>query len=59
MAEAPHERRPRMPPSRDEDRGGGGWRRFRGIGRRFWMLVALLLVLNYVTVALFAPGRER
>jgi cell division protease FtsH len=59
MAEAPHERRPRMPPSRDEDRGGGGWRAFRGIGRRFWMLVALLLVLNYVTVALFAPGRER
>jgi cell division protease FtsH len=59
MAEAPHERRPRMPPSRDEDRGGGGWRAFGGIGRRFWMLVALLLVLNYVTVALFAPGRER
>jgi cell division protease FtsH len=59
MAEAPHERRPRMPPTRDEDRGGGGWRPFRGIGRRFWMLVALLLVLNYVTVALFAPGRER
>jgi cell division protease FtsH len=48
-----------MPPSPDEDRGGGGWRGFRGIGRRFWMLVALLLVLNYVTVALFAPGRER
>jgi cell division protease FtsH len=59
MAEAPHERRPRMPPSRDQDQEGGRWRPFRGIGRRFWMLVAVLLVLNYVTVALFAPGRER
>ncbi len=48
-----------MPPSRDQDQEGGRWRPLRGIGRRFWMLVALLLVLNYVTVALFAPGRER
>jgi cell division protease FtsH len=48
-----------MPPSRDQDQEGGRWRPFRGIGRRFWMLVAVLLVLNYVTVALFAPGRER
>ncbi|HET9740758.1 MAG TPA: ATP-dependent zinc metalloprotease FtsH [Solirubrobacteraceae bacterium] len=59
MAEAPHERRPRMPPSRDQEQEGGRWRPLRGIGGRFWMLVALLLVLNYVTVALFAPGRER
>ena len=48
-----------MPPSRDQDKEGGRWRPLRGIGSRFWMLVALLLVLNYVTVALFAPGRER
>ena len=58
MAEAPHERRPRTPLPRDEEQGGR-WRPLRGIGGRFWMLLVVLLVLNYVTVALFAPGRER
>ncbi len=48
-----------MPPSRDEEQGGGRWRMMRGLGGRFWTLLVVLLVLNYVTVALFAPGRER
>jgi cell division protease FtsH len=59
MAEAPHERRPRTPLPRDEEQGGGRWRPLRGLGGRFWMLLVVLLVLNYVSVALFAPGRER
>ena len=59
MAEAPHERRPRTPLPRDDEQGGGRWRMLRGLGSRFWMLLVVLLVLNYVTVALFAPGRER
>jgi cell division protease FtsH len=57
MAEAPHERRPRMPPADGEsDKPKGFW---RNIGMRFWVLVVVLLVLNYVSVAIFAPGRER
>jgi cell division protease FtsH len=28
-----------------------------GMSRRFWLLVAVLLALNYIAVALFAPGR--
>jgi cell division protease FtsH len=58
MAEAPHERRPRMPPQRDGDGGRprGFW---RTVGMRFWVLLAVLLILNYLSVAIFAPGRER
>src|SRR5687768_18212024 len=57
MAEAPHERRPRMPIQRD---GEPPQRRsfWRTVGMRFWVLVVVLLVLNYLSVAIFAPGRE-
>ena len=26
---------------------------------RFWVIVLVLLAINYLTVALFAPGKER
>jgi cell division protease FtsH len=56
--EAPHERRPRTPLPRDSDQNKpkGFW---RSIGGRFWALVIVLLVLNYLSVAIFAPGREK
>ena len=55
--EAPHERRPRtpLPPSRD-NKPKGFW---RTVGGRFWVLVLVLLALNYLSVAIFAPGREK
>ena len=58
MAEAPHERRARTPLPRD---GGKPPQRgmMRGLGRRFWILLLVLLAVNYITVALFAPGEER
>jgi cell division protease FtsH len=59
MAEAEHERRPRTPMPREGERPqrqGGFW---RSTGGRFWMLLLVLLVLNYAIVALFAPGREQ
>src|ERR687891_535997 len=58
MAEAPHERRPRTPLPRDDDKPGRARGMLRGVGGRFWMLVLALLAINYLTVALFAPGRE-
>jgi cell division protease FtsH len=58
MAEAPHERRPRTPLPRDDDKPGRPRGFMRGIGGRFWMLVLVLLAVNYLTVALFAPGKE-
>ncbi len=56
--EAPHERRPRTPLPRDENQGKpkSFW---RSVGGRFWVLVLILLVLNYLSVAIFAPGREK
>src|SRR4051812_49058956 len=56
--EAPHERRPRTPLPRDDNQGKpkGFW---RNVGGRFWVMVFVLLVLNYAVVALFAPGREK
>ena len=56
MAEAPHERRPRMPRGDDPQKPKSF---MRSVGTRFWILLAVLLVLNYVSVAIFAPGRER
>jgi cell division protease FtsH len=32
---------------------------WRTAGMRFWVLLGVLLVLNYLSVAIFAPGRER
>jgi cell division protease FtsH len=56
MAEAPHERRPRMPRGDDPEKPKSFW---RTVGMRFWVLVVTLLVLNYLSVAIFAPGREQ
>src|SRR4051794_900411 len=66
MADSPTERRPRTPlPPRQDGKPPAGrpgnqparMPRFPG-GRTFWMIVLGLLVLNYVIMALFAPGRE-
>jgi cell division protease FtsH len=56
--EAPHERRPRTPLPRGDDQGKpkSFW---RSVGGRFWVLVLVLLALNYLSVAIFAPGREK
>jgi cell division protease FtsH len=59
MPDAPTERRPRTPlpakPGSDGKRPSGS----RFLGGRFWLLVFALLAVNYVTVALLAPGKER
>ena len=44
-----------MPSSSGDDKKGF----WRTVGTRFWVLLAVLLVLNYLSVAIFAPGRER
>jgi cell division protease FtsH len=55
--EAPHERRPRTPlPRGDDNKPKSFW---RTVGGRFWVLVLVLLALNYLSVAIFAPGREK
>jgi cell division protease FtsH len=56
--DAPHERRPRTPLPRNGD-GNKPKSFWRTVGGRFWALVLLLLVLNYLSVAIFAPGREK
>jgi cell division protease FtsH len=56
--EAPHERRPRTPLPRDENQGKRP-NFLRSMGGRFWALLVVLLVLNYLSVAIFAPGREK
>jgi cell division protease FtsH len=58
MADAPHERRPRTPLPRD-DKPPERRSFWRSVGGRFWVLVLVLLAINYATVALFAPGREQ
>src|SRR5690349_8971629 len=67
MADAPTERRPRTPLPRPTDgklpvQGGGQapqrMPRMPG-SRNFWLLILVLLVLNYVIVGLFAPGRAQ
>jgi cell division protease FtsH len=45
-----------MPPGDDQQKPKSFW---RTIGMRFWVLVVVLLVLNYLSVAIFAPGREQ
>src|SRR6201991_1920865 len=68
MAESPTERRPRTPlPPRPD--GGPPANRPGGspaprmprlpFGRTFWIVVLSLLAINYLSVALFAPGKER
>jgi cell division protease FtsH len=58
MADAPTERRARTPlPAKQAP--GGKPRAPRFFGNRFWVVVLALLAINYITVAIFAPGRER
>ena len=47
-----------MPTQRgtDDNKPKSFW---RTVGMRFWVLVLTLLVLNYISVAIFAPGREQ
>ena len=50
----------RSPPGRAARRPAArraACRAMPGMSRRFWLLVAVLLALNYIAVALFAPGR--
>ena len=57
MADAPTERRARTPlPAKQEPDKP---RRPRFLGSRFWVIVLALLAVNYLSVAIFAPGRER
>src|SRR3954470_13758707 len=68
MADSPTERRSRTPLPRGKDGAGSpakrpGTQRRRGFGRMpggrsFWIVVLSLLAVNYVIMALFAPGRD-
>src|SRR5919202_56113 len=60
MADAPTERRPRtpLPPKDDPGRPAGGGGPSRMPGGRFWLIVFVLLAINYLSVALFAPGKQ-
>ena len=59
MAETPKatERQARTPLPRDDDRPDR--RRFRSPPMRILLVIAVLLAINYATVALFAPGDEK
>src|SRR5689334_8016605 len=70
MADSPTERRPRTPLPRGQEPGKpsarrpgtpaptGRMPRLPG-GRTFWIVVLSLLAINYLSVALFAPGKAR
>src|SRR4051794_2192657 len=60
MADQPKatERRTRTPLPRDPEREGGGRWSLRTPRMRFLAIVLALLALNYISVALLAPGRE-
>src|SRR3954452_25101293 len=71
MADSPTERRPRTPLPRGQEPGkpparrpgvpspsGGRMPRLPG-GRTFWIVVLALLAVNYLSVALFAPGKAQ
>src|SRR3954466_6804753 len=60
MADQPKatERRSRTPLPRDPEQEGGGRPRLRSPRMRFLAIVIALLALNYVSVAMLAPGRE-
>ena len=60
MADDPPERRSRFSlPSRKSDEPGKPAPASRRMRPRFWVVVFVLLALNYLSVALFAPGKER
>jgi cell division protease FtsH len=44
-----------QPRNGDQNKPPSFWRTFGG---RFWALILILLVVNYLSVAIFAPGRE-
>jgi cell division protease FtsH len=57
MADAPTERRARTPlPAKQDPSDKPRGPRF--FGNRFWLIVLALLAINYLSVAIFAPGRE-
>src|SRR5215216_6043368 len=69
MADSPTERRPRTPLPRPNEGGKppaprpgaptpSRMPRLPG-GRTFWIIVLSLLAVNYLSVAIFAPGKER
>src|SRR5689334_20647204 len=70
MADSPTERRPRTPLPRGQEPGKpparrpgtpaptGRMPRLPG-GRTFWIVVLSLLAINYLSVALFAPGKAK
>src|ERR1044072_4652748 len=70
MADSPTERRPRTPLPRGQEPGKpparrpgtpsptGRRPRLPG-GRTFWIIVLSLLAVNYLSVALFAPGKAK
>src|SRR5919112_250392 len=60
MADEPKatERRTRTPLPRDREQEGGNRPQLRTPRMRFLVIVLALLALNYVSVALLAPGRE-
>src|SRR3954449_10058317 len=69
MADSPTERRPRTPLPRGNEGAGPPARRpgtpapsrmprLPG-GRTFWIVVLALLAVNYLSVALFAPGKAQ
>jgi cell division protease FtsH len=58
MADAPTERRARTPlPAKQAPGDKPPGPRF--FGGRFWLIVLALLAVNYLSVAIFAPGKER
>src|SRR5687767_1419885 len=57
MPDPSSERRARTPLPRDGGQEPGRPARPR-MQPRFWMIVLVLLALNYATVSLFAPGKE-
>src|SRR3954454_1378369 len=69
MADPPTQRRPRTPlppppdgaPPGQRPPGGQPSRQMPRMpgSRTFWIVVLVALTLNYVVVALFAPGKER
>src|SRR5689334_21228703 len=68
MADSPAERRPRTPLPPRQDGGPPANRPGRPpaprmprlpFGRTFWLVVLSLLAINYLSVALFANGKER
>lgn len=61
MPEAPaeHERRPRIPTHREDERQSGRRRpRLGGFGPRFLIFVVVLLAINYASVSLLNPGEK-